>query len=200
MSKVNFENSVGFEVNGQKFRVKHAVQAQNIFRHVVRRAEDIGMKVNAKKTAMMCTSGATEYKADAYMFDSEGNRIGCTEFVKALGVYLSSDLTLTRQVDVVARRFRQRYWTLRNLKKNGFNEEELVHVYKTMLRPIAEYACVAFHSSFTDAQDELIERLQDNALKCIFGPGISARRMRDLADLPTLRARRIELTDKFAKK
>ena len=46
LSKVNFENSVGFEVSGQKYRIKHAVQAQNVFRHIVRRAEEIGMVVN----------------------------------------------------------------------------------------------------------------------------------------------------------
>lgn len=33
LSKVNFENSIGFTVNGQKYRVKHAIQAQNVFRH-----------------------------------------------------------------------------------------------------------------------------------------------------------------------
>ena len=59
---------------------------------------------------------------------------------------------------------------------------------------------MAFHSSYNDAQDEKIERLQDGALKCIFGPGISARNMRSQSDPPTLRARRIELVDKFAKK
>ena len=37
LSKVNFENSQGFTVNGQKFRIKHAVQSH------VRNAEDIGM-------------------------------------------------------------------------------------------------------------------------------------------------------------
>lgn len=86
------------------------------------------------------------------------------------------------------------------MKKNGFTMEELVQVYKTMIRPTAEYGCVAFYSSYTDEQDEQIERLQDHALKCIFGPGTSARKMRDCADLPTLRARRIALADKFAKK
>lgn len=45
LTKVNFENSYGFEVNGVKFRVKHAVRSQNVFRHLVRRAEDIGMVV-----------------------------------------------------------------------------------------------------------------------------------------------------------
>ena len=53
LSKINFENSFGFTVNGQKFRVKHALQAQNVFRHIVRNAEELGMVVNAQKTAMV---------------------------------------------------------------------------------------------------------------------------------------------------
>ena len=69
-----------------------------------------------------------------------------------------------------------------------------------MLRPVAEYACAVFHSGLTDQQDELLDRLQNQALKCIFGPYISARRMRALANIETLRSRRIEICDKFAKK
>ena len=89
---------------------------------------------------------------------------------------------------------------LRNLKINGFNTEELIQVYKTMLRPVVDYGSVVYHSSLTDKQDELLDRLQTQALKCIFGPGLSAREMRARAALPTLRARREELCDKFANK
>ena len=95
---------------------------------------------------------------------------------------------------------RSRYWTIRNLRTNGFNSEELVHVYKTMLRPVVEYGCVVYHSSLTDDQDERIERLQDHALKCIFGPELSARRLRGLAGITTLRQRREDLVEKFARK
>ena len=49
ITKVNFENSFGFQVNGIFFQVKHAVQAQNLFRHLVCRATAIGMLVNKKK-------------------------------------------------------------------------------------------------------------------------------------------------------
>ena len=89
---------------------------------------------------------------------------------------------------------------LRNLKRNGFSSKELVQVYKTMLRPVVDYGAVVYHSSLTDMQDELLERLQNHALKAIYGPGISARKMRDMADIPTLRERRIMLADKFANK
>ena len=200
LSKINFENSYGFEVNGQRFRSKHAVQSQNIFRHVVRNAEDIGMVVNSRKTAMMCASGATDYKADAYILDADQNRIGCVNSIKALGVRFSSDLSMEEQVRYITKAFSARYWTLRNLKKNGFNNEELVHVYTVMIRPIAEYGCPVFHSSLTDDQDERLERLQDHALKSIFGTEFSARKLRGLAGLSTLRSRREELVAKFANK
>ena len=36
LTRINFENSFGFRVNGVLFRVKHAIQAQNVFRHLVR--------------------------------------------------------------------------------------------------------------------------------------------------------------------
>ena len=82
LSKINFENSYGFVVNGQSFRVEHAIQAQNIFRHIARAAEEIGMKVNTSKTSMMCVSDSLAYAADAFILDSDGNRIGCTDNIK----------------------------------------------------------------------------------------------------------------------
>ena len=200
LTKVNFENSYGFRVNGQLHRVKHAVQSQNVFRHVVRRAEDLGMVVNALKTAMICVSGATEYEADAYLLDADNNRIGCVKEIKALGLRFSNKLDMGAQVAHIIKTLRSRYWVLRNLKGNGFNTEELLQVYKTMLRPVAEYGCVVFHSSLSDEQEELLERLQDHALKCIYGGEKSARKLRSIAGIQTLRERRIELCKKFAAK
>lgn len=149
---------------------------------------------------MMCISGALNYEADAFILDAEQNRIGCTKTIKALGIRFSNRLDMEDQVKHVVKAFRARYWTLRNLKGNGFNNEELVQVYKTMIRPLAEYGCPAYHSSLTDEQDERLERLQDHALKCIFGPEKSARKLRGLAGLTTLRERREELVLKFATK
>ena len=66
-----------------------------------------------------------------------------------------------------------------------------------MIRQVADYAAFVYHSSLTDEQDEAIDRLQNSALKMIFGPGLSARKMRAMSGLTTLRARRELLCDKF---
>ena len=69
-----------------------------------------------------------------------------------------------------------------------------------MLRPVVEYGCVVYHSSLTDEQDERIKRLQDHALKCIYGTDLSARKLRGKSGLTTLRERREQLVSKFAHK
>ena len=81
------------------------------------------------------------------------------------GVRTSNRPTMVARVEHVWRAFRSCYWTLVNLTKNGFTEDELVKVYKIMIRPVTEYAAVVYHSSLTDEQDELLDQSQ----KCIFG-------------------------------
>ena len=120
--------------------------------------------------------------------------------MKALGMRFSSRPDMEEHVKWIEKSFRSRLWMLRNLKKSGFDIGELLQVYKTIVRPVAEYGAVVFHSGITDAQDERLDRLQNMAFKCIFGPFKSARKMRRLANLPTLRERRIHLCDKFARK
>ena len=200
LSKVNFENSLGFVVNGEKHRVKHAVQSQNVFRHVVRAAEKIGMKVNSDKTTLVCFSDALAYKADAYIEDSDMNTIRGRSTMKALGVRFSNRPDWVEHVKYIKKAFRSKLWILRNLKRSGFTADELLTVYKSMIKPVAEYACVVFHPGLTDEQDEHIEQLQNQALRCIFDPFLSARKLRAEAGILSLRERRIQICERFAAK
>ena len=193
---VNFENVV--PVAGVKD--KHAVATQNVFRHIVRNAERKGMKVNAKKTNMICISDSLHFDTRAHIFDRDGEKVSSGDSLKVLGWHFSSKPTVEAHLVVLRKRFRERYWTLRHLRHNGFSTEDLIKVYKSIVRPVAEYMLEIFHSMMTDAQDEGLERLQTHALKCIYGTGLSGRRMRDLAGLETLRDRRIARCDSFANK
>ena len=157
LSKINFENSYGFTVNGVKHRVKHAIQSQNVFRHLVRNALKIGMKVNSDKTSMICISDSLAYAADAYMEDEDGVRIGCQPTLKALGVRFSCRPDKSEQVRWIQKSMRSRLWVLRNLKKSGFTVEELLTVYKSMLRPVAEYACTVFHPRSLTSRTRLLK-------------------------------------------
>ena len=63
VEKANYENVPEVVVDGVATREKHAVPTQNAFRSVKRAAESRGIHVNTSKTALMCVSDATTYRA-----------------------------------------------------------------------------------------------------------------------------------------
>ena len=89
-SKVNFDTAIRLEVLGESHRVKHAVELQNVFRTVIRRAESKGMKVNTDKTNVICISDAQSYTPSAYVLDSDGVRIDSGNSLKIVGFHFSN--------------------------------------------------------------------------------------------------------------
>ena len=117
-----------------------------------------------------------------------------------LGFWFSRKPNVSAQVASLKKKMRRRYWVLIHLKKFGFTEKELAKVYRTIVRPVMDHCCVVYHSMLTDAQDEELDRLQAHALRYIYGKDMSYKKMREKSGVPTLRARRQELCDKFAAK
>ena len=70
---------------------------------------------------------------------------------------------------------RTRTWALSKLRRSRFSEAELVQFYLGAIRPVAEYASPAFHSMIPAYLSAALERQQNQALKNIFGHGLSAR-------------------------
>ena len=64
---------------------------------------------------------------------------------------------------------------------------------------MSDYCAVVYHAMLSDEQDEALEQCQAHALRCIFGKDVPYVKMRELAGVTTLRQRRVELCDKFAK-
>ena len=116
--------------------------------------------------------------------------------MKILGFHMDCQPTVGAHVQAL----RKRYWILYHLRRYGFTEEELCKVYQTIIRPVADYCCVVYHSMLSDEQDELLYRCQAQALRCIFGKDVTYQEIRRRAGVPTLRQRRIKLCDKFVHK
>ena len=107
---------------------------------------------------------------------------------------------MDEHIKSLRRRFYERWWILFHLRHHGFNQEELVRVYKTVIRPVFDYCAVIYHPMLTDDQDQMLERFQRQALKVAFGSGLTYTELRERAGIQTLRQIRIELSDKFAAK
>ena len=102
------------------------------------------MVVNGAKTSLMIVSAAASYRPSAQIVDLNGNMVKSSNSVKYLGVTLDFGCGFATHVDQIKRRIRSRSWTLNKLRKSGFNDEELVKIYCTYIRPVAEYASVAW--------------------------------------------------------
>ena len=158
------------------------------------------MKVNNAKTKLLCISDALSFEARSFILDEQGERLESSEEMKLLGFHLSTRPNVTAHVQALLKRLRIRLWIIRHLREAGFNKEELVRVYKIVVRPVHDYLCVVYHPMLTEDQDERLERIQSQALKSIFGWRIPYAELRRLADVPTLRDWRVELCDSFASK
>ena len=200
VEKLNFGNVPVVTRDTEKVKIKQALGTQNAFRSVTRKAEEKDMVVNTGKTNLLTISDALNHRPEAYILDSEGKIINSGKTIKILGFTLSDRPTVAAHVDTVSKSIRQRNWSLAHLGKIGFNADELVKVYKSTIRPIADYCCPAYHPMMNDIQDQKLEQAQVAALRRIFGYKLSATTLRDRAQVETLRERRIDLTDKFANK
>ena len=81
---LNFENSVLLHLNT---RLKHAVQSQHLFRHIVSRAEAKGMVVNLDNTQLLLVSDSVGHRDEAYIEDLGGNELTSGEDMKVLGFH-----------------------------------------------------------------------------------------------------------------
>lgn len=181
------------------FKEKQAFPSQNAFRGVTGNAKKKGMKVNTSKTKILCISDAMNYTPRTLIFDSDGVKICNGHEMKLLGFYFGPKPTVDYPASAILKRLRQRYWST-YLRKVGFNETELVKVYKTSILPVGDYCDAIYHSMLTNEHDQLLERAQAMALKCIFDPKLSGRKLRELAGLETLRKRQIKHCDTSAAK
>ena len=138
--------------------------------------------------------------------------ISSVDRIKLLGLILTNDLRWRENTSEIIKKVNTRFYQLCNLKKFGATADILLITWKTLLRPLTEYAAPVWHSSLLDGDDQLLENLQKKALGLILGNTyINHKRYYNVKGKPTsyedaletydlvpLKVRRDELTRKFA--
>ena len=84
-----------------------------------------------------------------------------------LGLTFSSDLTWTNHIRNIVSRASQRVNIMKRLKYL-LGRKSLMLVYKTMIRPIMEYACIIFDNCNANDRD-LLESVQYDAARVCLG-------------------------------
>ena len=99
----------------------------------------------------------------------DNKKIEPCESLKLLGVILSNDLKWSKNTAQICSKGNRRFYFLHRLKQFGLSKEELVKGWKSMIRPITEYAAPLWHSGLTEADIKKLEKLQKRALGIILG-------------------------------
>ena len=132
--------------------------------------------------------------------------------IKLLGVFLTNDLKWSVNTLNICKKVNQRLYLVRKLKHFGLKKDELITAWRSILRPVTEYAVPLWHSGLTDAESHKIEMLQKKALGIILGcvyvdykryyslddKIVSYKHALQILSLTTLNERREVLTAKFA--
>ena len=119
----------------------------------------------------------------------DGRDIAHVCHAKLLGVTISQDLTWNKHVDNIV-------YILDQLKRAGITQKDLVSVYVSVVRPVLEYACPAWHNNLPQYLSDNIEVIQKRALKCIF-PCLGYAETLRRVNLDTLHVRRENISQKL---
>ena len=88
---------------------------------------------------------------------------------KLLGIWISDDLSWSRNCKEITIKAFSRLSMLTKLKYVGVSVEDLLDIYKLHIRSITEYCSVVFHSRLTKEESDKLERIQRVCLKIILG-------------------------------
>jgi hypothetical protein len=125
-----------------------------------------------------------------------GTEVEVVSSAKLLGVTISSDLKWELHVSNVYAKASSRIHYLRQLKRAGLSQKQLLHVYLTLIRPITEYACQVWSSGLTQKDSVLLESVQKRAGRIIH-PNTEYRTFCNDMHLQTLSERRLSLCKTF---
>ena len=184
IEKLDMSNAIRMTVNGRKLEVKRAVKSENIFRRI--------------ETNVLCISAATSYEAEAYIQDVNGTRIDSSDSMKALGFHFSRRLNASLHIEKLKEKIRRQIWSLRHLRKQGFNQANFLRVYTAMIRSVAEYCQVVYHTLITEEESKSLDRLECQCLNNIYGNRLSYKKMLKKAGFERLSERRARAFDAFA--
>ena len=112
---------------------------------------------------------------------------------------LSSDLSWNSHVDGIVSKARKRVFLIYQLKRAGIGQCDLVRIYISVIRPVVEYACPAWHTNLPKYVSDNIELIRKRSMKTIF-PGCSYDDILEKTNLPTLHDRRTTLCSAYFNK
>jgi hypothetical protein len=91
---------------------------------------------------------------------------------KLLGVHVDCNLKWSSHIDSICSKANMRVYFIKHLKRSGVEMEDVLHFYYSVVRPVLEYACPAWHTGLTRDQSDRLEAVQKRSLSIIFNMSV----------------------------
>ena len=119
------------------------------------------------------------------------NTIDQLNVTKLLGVWISEDMSWSKNTTEVCKKAYSRLSMLTKLKYVGVSIEELLNIYILFIRSCTEYCSVLFHSRLSVEDSASLERIQKTCLRIILSESyISYDAALEMTGLEMLSSRR----------
>ena len=177
----------------------YPAQCERAVNGIIESAEKIDMRVNCKKTQLLCVQVDNGYQSTATI-RAGAEIITSSKTIKLLGFVVNAEGDMQGQVDSMKQKFRRRLWALIHLRRSGIRAKALFKLYGVLVRPILETNCVVFHPMLTAGQAYEIERLQNLVLRLCYGGYMSRTELMDKENIESLAQRREKAVEKFTAK
>jgi hypothetical protein len=154
------------------------------------------MNINFIKTKEMLLGSINKYPPPNISVNS--NVIERVSMFKLLGVHVESNLKWNSHINFIYSKASSRLYFLKLLKRARACTNDMLHFYKSVIRPVLEYACPVWHNSLTTEQSDHIENIQKRTFKLISGSNNNDyEQLCILYNMPSLFERRVILCKQF---
>ena len=175
------------------------LRLEGTFEELERRATEIGMAINKKKTQLLVVSPPNGCNTVATMKMGD-HEVSSQKELKLVGFTFCDKPGASAHVAQIKEKFRVRVWMLYHLRRSGFRRRQLYRLYCCYLRTIIEYCSVVYHSILSCGQREDLERIHRQAIRICYGHDIVVGAVMAEEHIETLEARRVRRCDTFIKK
>ena len=200
LTDYNFQDHIASDIGiDQKFLPPTSINSQSIIDHISNWTIENKMKLNEKKcNYMIFTRSQYDFVTRLEVNNTQLDR---TSASKILGVWVTEDLTWSRNCAEICKKAYSRLSLITKLKYAGVSTENLIEIFILFVRSLTEYCAVAFHSSLTQEDSNKLEQIQKTCLKVILGDMyISYSAALEMCNLKPLSSRRQDRCLAFAQK
>ena len=149
----------------QQFLPPSAFEMQDSLENLSSWTRENKMQLNDEKSNyMIFNRGKTDFTTRLKI---NGCNLDQVKVTKLLGVWISEDLSWTKNCQEISKKAYTRIKMLSKLKYAGMKTEDLINIYILHIRSVTEYCSTAFHSSLTVEQSRKLESIQRTALRVI---------------------------------